>query len=395
MYTLKQDHRGQTLRNLVESELTSVGWRLDGTRFMPPIPNDKDDVRLSHKAQRIERAQSKRKLIEKDGSTLLQEFAEGNEVCPARFSPTLVPVTANSPESNLFRFASLLWTVPIREGYGRRMRYLLRDEYNGKLVGLISLMDPVLNLAARDRNIGWTTRERLARLYNVMDANGLGAVPPYDRLLCGKLTALAAVTDQVRHDFAMKYRGRTTIISHAKKRASLVLVTTTSALGRSSIYNRLRLPGETDPVYRSVGYSEGWGHFQVTDATFKELRNWLRDLGDPYADGHQFGDGPNWRMRTIRRALDLLGLDGDTLWHGIKREAFVAPLALNYRKFLQGKDNRPDYYHRDLRVIGDFFKERWMLPRSQRIDDWRPWTRSQTWQRIIENCALPSNLLLF
>jgi hypothetical protein len=208
------------------------------------------------------------------------------------------------------------------------------------------------------------------------------------------LAALLAVSDQVRHDFSMKYRGRTTIISKARKRASLVLVTTTSALGRSSIYNRLRLSTEKENVYRSVGYSEGWGHFQVTDSTFKELRDWLRDSGDPYADGHEFGDGPNWRMRTIRRALDLLGFDGDTLWHGIKREAFVAPLASNYRKFLQGKDNTPDYYHRDARAIADFFKERWLLPRCQRINDWQQWTRKQTWQRIVENCNLPESLLL-
>ena len=392
---MRLSQSARKLRCRIEDELLAMGWTLEGTRLFPPSPSSKDDIRNLHKAQRVELAQSKLRLVERYGDRLLQEFAEGKEICPEKFSPVLVPVRADSRESDLFRFASLLWAIPIKEGYGRRMRYLIRDSYNDKLIGLIALMDPVFNLTPRDKDINWNSKDRSARLYHVLDANGLGAVPPYDRLLCGKFAALAATSDQVRHDFAMKYRGRETIISKARKKASLVLVTTTSALGRSSIYNRLRLPNESDLVYRSVGYSEGWGHFQITNATFKQIRDWLREIGNSYADGHQFGDGPNWRLRTIRQALDLLGLDGNSLWHGVKREVFVAPLAVNYREFLRGDVNRPTYYHRDFVDIADFFKERWMIPRSQRIVDWREWSRERTWQRIRTNCDLSTNLTPF
>lgn len=395
MNNVEMDQRIKSLRDLITKEFAEIGWRLEGNRFVPPPPIDKKGIRLSHRVQRIERARGRHGLIQKHGNRLLQEFAEGSEVNPDEFAPVLVPVIADSWESVLFRFASLLWTVPIREGYGRRMRYLVRDEYNGKLVGLISLMDPVFNLAARDKDIGWTSDQRESRLYNVMDANGLGALPPYNRLLCGKWVALAAVSNQVRSDFAKKYRGRETVIAKVKKKASLVLVTTTSALGRSSIYNRLQIGDEAQPVYRSVGYSIGYGHYQVTDATFMKLRDWLRELGDPIADGFKFGDGPNWRMRTIQKAFDRLGFEGDPLLHGIKRETFVAPLASNYREFLLGQNKRPEYYHRDLGAMTEFFKERWMIPRSQRIDDWRGWTRSKTWRLIAENCELDMNLIMF
>ena len=137
----------------------------------------------------------------------------------------------------MFRFASLLWSIPISRGYGRRMRYLVRDNFNNKIVGLVALGDPVFNLKARDDHVGWDQADRRERLYHVMDAFGLGAVPPYNRLLAGKFVALAAVSDEVRSDFEGKYRGRTTIIQEKKKEAKLTLVTTTSALGRSSIYN--------------------------------------------------------------------------------------------------------------------------------------------------------------
>jgi len=70
---------------------------------------------------------------------------------------------------------------------GRRMRFLVRDRSNGILIGLLALASPVLNLSARDNWIGWTVRDREARLVNVMDAFVIGAVPPYSELLGGKL----------------------------------------------------------------------------------------------------------------------------------------------------------------------------------------------------------------
>jgi hypothetical protein len=282
----------------------------------------------------------------------------------------------------------LLWSVPVSRGYGRRMRYLIRDLSNGKLVGLFALGDPVFNLKARDLDIGWSVRDRGDRLYHVLDAYVLGAVPPYSRLLAGKFVALAAVSDEVRSDFAKRYRGHITNISRKRRPASLVLVTTISALGRSSVYNRLRLSIDVDPVYRSVGYSGGWGHFHIGNSTFSLLRDWLRELGEPYADGHGYGEGPNWRLRTIRRALDLLGFNGDLLRHSISREVFAAPLASNYREFLRGDHKQPRYFQRPLQMLVDAFKERWMIPRSQRLNDWSAWTRRDTWEVIEANIRL-------
>ena len=49
----------------------------------------------------------------------------------------------------------------------------------GLLLGVFALGDPVYNLRARDDLIGWNVEQRSARLYNVLDAFVLGAVPPY------------------------------------------------------------------------------------------------------------------------------------------------------------------------------------------------------------------------
>ena len=60
----------------------------------------------------------------------------------------------------------------------------------------------------RDCWIGWTKEDRQERLHHVMDAFVLGAVPPYSHLLCGKLVAMLAASNQVRDAFHGKYAGQ-------------------------------------------------------------------------------------------------------------------------------------------------------------------------------------------
>jgi hypothetical protein len=173
-------------------------------------------------------------------------------------------------KSDLFRYASLLWSVPVSAGYGRRMRFLVFDDSNGKLIGLFALGDPVYNLGVRDRWIGWSVAERSDRLYHVMDAYVLGAVPPYSCLLGGKLVALLATSDEVRDAFRARYSGKASQIRKVRHDPHLVLLTTTSALGRSSLYNRLRV--DEGPAFIRLGYTEGWGHFHFSEGVFARVK---------------------------------------------------------------------------------------------------------------------------
>jgi len=154
------------------------------------------------------------------------------------------------------------------------MRFLVWDASNAKLIGLIGLADPVFNLRARDEFVGWTAEDRRARLVNVLDAYVIGAIPPYSMLLGGKLVASLVCTAEINAAFAHKYSRTRGIISRERKGAVLAMVTTSSALGRSSMYNRLRLPGCR--LFRSVGYTSGWGHFHIPDQLFSTMREYLR-----------------------------------------------------------------------------------------------------------------------
>ena len=54
---------------------------------------------------------------------------------------------------------------------------------------------------------------------------------------------------------------------------------------------------------------------------------------------HEYGSGPNWKIRVIRQALKSLGMDGDLLRHGVSREVYAMPLAENWRQYLTGEAN--------------------------------------------------------
>lgn len=137
------------------------------------------------------------------------------------------------------------------------------DEAHDRLVGLIALGDPVFNLSVRDNLINWNAHDRAKRLVGILDAYVLGAVPPYNMLLGGKAVACLVRSQEVYDDFKREYGNTVGIISGKRKRAQLLAVTTTSSMGRSSVYNRLRLDGHE--YLKPIGYTVGWGHFHITD----------------------------------------------------------------------------------------------------------------------------------
>ena len=166
------------------------------------------------------------------------------------------------------------------------------------------------------------------------------------------------------------------IISGEKKNARLIAVTTSSSMGRSSVYNRLKL--DSVEYFRSIGYTGGWGHFHIPDRLFAELRNYLRRIEHPYADFHRFGDGPNWRLRTTRAALKELGFRDNLLRHGIRREVFISFLATEGVEYLRTGEGQPDISTlSSVDEVSLLALKRWILPRAKRRSDYRDWERKE------------------
>ncbi|MEX0900839.1 MAG: Druantia anti-phage system protein DruA [Gammaproteobacteria bacterium] len=372
----KVNFRIASLKRKLRRHLKALGFTKSDDGSLQINGSGKEIIRALHSAQRNEKLDQASALISKRSSELAKFFANGSDVDPQNIQPVLERVKSGTVESELFRLASLTWSVPVSNGFGRRMRYLVWDGYNEKLIGLIAIGDPVFNLSARDKLIGWNPQARAERLVNVMDAYVLGAVPPYNFLLGGKLVACLVRSRDVYDDFTRAYGNTTGIISEQKKKARLLAVMTSSSMGRSSIYNRLKL-GDTQ-YFESLGYTGGWGHFHIPDRIFMDLRDFLREIDHPYADFHQFGQGPNWRMRTTRAALGALGFKSDMLRHGVKREVFYCKLASNATEILRTGRGRPNLKTlMSAEEVGAQAVARWMLPRSVRRPEYLEWTREE------------------
>lgn len=363
------------LRERIIQSLQTQGFRIKQNAIMPHGKLSKDQLRDLHATAVSHRiARSKEGLIRKEGK-LLEYIASGNEIEPARISPRLIEVLPSSEEELLFRYASLHWSIPVSSGYGRRLRFLVLDDQNGKLIGLIGLGDPVYNLGPRDRWIGWDPSGRRERLRNVMDAFVLGAVPPYSLLLCGKLVAMLITSDTVRDAIKRKYGGTSSLISGRFHDGSLALITTTSALGRSSVYNRLRLGGRL--LYKSVGFTKGSGEFHFSNGLYDQITQFVQDHTKPTEKQERWGTGFRSRREIVKKCLSAVGLSRDWLYHGIEREIFVVPLASNTREFLRGEVPNLEWQCLSENEIFDHFRDRWLSSRASWDTRFRSWAKEE------------------
>lgn len=360
------------LRRRIVRSLGEQGFEWEGGRVVRG-PSGKAALRELHTAAVQHRRERARPGLERHQNDLLGFIADGGEVDPKRIAPRLVEVQRNSVEELLFRFVALHWSIPVSSGYGRRLRFLVMDDSTGKLMGLFGLGDPVMNVRARDQWVGWGGTERGNGLQHVLEAFVVGAVPPYSRLLGGKLVALLLASREVRMAFKRKYRNTKTVISNREFNGQLYMITTQSALGRSSIYNRLRFRDQL--VLRSVGYTAGFGEFHFSNGLYADLSAYAQRYCEPSAKAGAWGSGFRNRREVIRKALVSLGLPTDWNHHGVRREVFVAPLAANTKNLLLGKARRGRWLYPQADELAAWWAERWLTPRVERCPDFQEFRR--------------------
>lgn len=365
----------EKLERMIHAELKQSGFRFEENSLVPPDLQNKTALRRIHRpAVEYLLTENKQWILENE-EKFLDFFADGSDIIPEEISPKLVLIENGYDEekTGLFRYASYLWSVPLSRGFGRRLRYLVMDENNGKLIGIIGLTDPVIGLRVRDAWIGWSKEQKERALWHTLDAYAFGAVQPYSYLLGGKLVATLATSNEVREDFKKKYsHGRSVIAgrNYKSRKPHLVLLTTTGAYGKSSILDRLQTVDRM--LWRQVGFTEGWGFFHLNNGIASEIYKYLKQRRDPIVRRHRFGQGPNWRLRLIRTGMERLGLDYYKYGkHGVKRGFYAAPLAENFREFLRGEDKKPVFYKQSAKDLFGFFKTRYLIPRSQRNSEWR------------------------
>ena len=374
--------REASLRRKVRRHLRSLGFHKSDDGALEIDSTDKDLIRRLHAPQRDDRLCSNAHFLSKRAPKLLKYFASGREVTPSAILPRLERVYAGTWQADLFRLAALTWSVPVSNGFGRRLRYVVWDAHNKKLLGLIAIGDPVFNLTVRDKLVGWDVDDRRERLVNVMDAYVLGALPPYNALLGGKMVACLVRSRQIYNQFTRTYGNATGIISGKAKNPRLLVVTTLSSIGRSSVYNRLKLgrlalfrPHRIHPRLGAF-FTSPMSSFSSYARTCVSL-----DTNTPITTDLDRVQTGAFELPALRSRLSVS--ETTSLRHGIRREVFFCKLASNAATILRTGKGRPNLSSLlTATEVADLALDRWILPRAQRRPDFRAWRRSDVVQLL-------------
>lgn len=292
-------------------------------------------------------------------------FPQPARIDPARIEPELVEVgTHRSLEGQLFRLLRSYWSMPFSKGYGRRLRFLVMDKHHEAVIGLIGLQSPSADLRCRDQYLGVSKANKLEIVNTTLDAYTVGASPSYAPLLAGKLVAGLIHSEKIRQLYWRKYAAAQTEIENRRLPQPLLGVTTTSAFGRSSIYNRLKFGDQL--LARPLGFTKGFGTVHL-EGIYPHIVAWLKDRGRHVPAG--FGHGPKVRWQNVMNALSDLGISRTYLGHGLEREVFIFEFAANLDR-VHRYSELPVMKSFNDQAWCDYWKARWCLKRVASRPDW-------------------------
>jgi hypothetical protein len=367
-FNIKEKPLDQQVYWLIVRDMERLNWEVKPPTkknpyftIVPPEYYDKKTIKEAMSIKREEIIIKNKKWIDNHIDLAKKNLANGYEVLNSDIDP-FIEVCDTQKQHNLFRIFRYYWSSPFSEYVGRRIKLIVRDNAlpNKPVIGIAALGSPIIHIPERDDFIGWDVYTRTNNLIYTMDAYVIGALPPYNYLLGGKLISYILASKEVREIYRKKYKDKITLID--KREANqLVGIFTTSLYGKSSQYNRLKYNNEL--LYKPIGETKGFGTLHLSEETIEKMQEYLKS--NNIFVTNKFGDGPSWTMRVIHRAGEMLGFDPNLLLkHSFKRNIYFIPLAKNWKEFLNGTSKRPLYFNYKKHELVEFWKNRWLSKRK-------------------------------
>jgi len=355
------------LRNKIIEALKAQGFKINP--HLRPKRNEKETLRKVHEQKRKEQLRLHKKFLLENLDEMKKFSIDGKDIQPDKIKLKLIEVKPDSFESRLFFWWNLVWwSLPYDKPIGRQMRFVLWDEYHDAPFGLIGLQSPPLASSVRDNYLGLNNGDREYWINQSMYGQRIGALPPYNELLGGKMVALSLVSNEIRKAYEKKYRDRKTLLKKRKIPNRLLFITTTSAYGKSSVYERIKYNGEKVSIF--LGFTSGAGTFHLPQELYEELLLFLEQEGINTKRG--YGTGPSRKLKLVDlgfKKLGLKNLTGSYVFHNIKRGYYLFSHVRNLQNVIQ-KNKRHLWYDRPFNELFTFWLERWCIPRSERKKEW-------------------------
>lgn len=270
---------------------------------------------------------------------------------PINIKPLLIPVDSTSKLWREWKSVEEhVSSFPFRRSPGRNNYFLVKNEYDGKNLGILDVAADFLALGPRDRHIGWNKDERVVRNRNI--ANISVCVPTRHfgyNMAGGKLLTLLAASNFVGDHWKLKYGD------------DLAGLTVTSLYGRGVQYNRLK-------HFKYLGLTQGQGTVQIDEDLYQQMRLVVEEE-EGEIPGGQFTSGKNSRINIIRKASDYLNIDARVLTtHGNRRGIYWCDRGDNTSEFLRGIDTEFKVKDGlDIETLTDHWRERWAYKRIENV----------------------------
>jgi len=352
------------LRDKIIAALKSQGFAINP--HLRPKNDEKDTIKRIHEQKRKEQLKFHKNFLITNFELIKKYSISGKEIDPENIEIKLIEVSANSVYSKIFFWWNLIWwSIPYDKPIGRQMRFILWDKYHDAPFGLFCLQSPPLRSAMRDRFLGLNNRNVDYWVNQSLYGQRIGALPPYNDLLGAKMVVLSMTSNEVRELYANKYQNTKTILKKRKIPNRLLFITTTSAYGKSSVYERIKYKGEV--VSQFIGFTSGAGTFHLPEDVYRECLQYLEQKGVDIKRG--YGTGPSRKMKLIAKALRLLKIPTFS-YHNIKRGYYLFSNVKNLREVIRNNEN-PLWYDRPIDDLARYWIKRWCIPRSKRIGRWR------------------------
>jgi hypothetical protein len=353
------------LKNKVLLILKEQGYKISDGGFV--LKDDSREVKRDiHVFAKAERMAESEKFIIKNIDLIAKYLVDGKDINVEKIDPQIIEVKEGTIYETIFRWWNLVWwSLPYEHAYGRQMRFIVWDKYHNAPIGLIGLQSPILSWSVRDNYLEIGPKERDYWVNQSMSAQRLGALPPYNYVLGGKLVAYLITANDIIKKFEKKYKKQISILKDRILPARLLFITTTGAYGKSSVYNRLKINKEF--VADFIGYSKGSGSFHIPNSLFEDFIKYLEKRNYDIRRG--YGSGPSRKLRLINQAMDSLGISNGAT-HGVQRAVYLFPLVKNLKEIMQ-KNRRPIWIKRNIKELTDHWKQRWAIPRAEKNKEYQ------------------------
>ena len=368
------------LRDRIMDEMKRNGFQINPHLRLPD--GGRQAYRYVQQKAKIAQIREHGRFITKFLPRAKELYPDATDIRPEDIELEIRPVRSGTHDGRLFFWWNLAWwSMPYQKAYGRQMRFIIWDVTHDAPFGIIQLQSPLLRMSARDKYLDIPRGEEDYWANMSMNAGRIGALPPYNGLIGGKMAALAVTSNEVRAEYKERYGGgRRTLMEGRTLPPNLLFVTTTSAFGRSSMYDRLRYGDRLAAI--CIGSTSGAGTFHVPESLTRDIYAMLKR--DGVDTSTSYGHGPSRKLKLFKLAFRRLGLK-EFYNHGIRRGVYLFPLAENLHEIIRD-DRDPVWIERPFADLARYWKKRWAVPRGERIPAWREFDAAKFFGEVAAWC---------